>query len=167
VLHVQSILEPRSSQGIRDSIRFLDKIACEKIRHSVLFITTKWDLLVKGKGDFENLEMQMAKEEWRSFDINSRDGSRSFRSGVNVDRDNHEDKEMAKEKIISSVFKRYRMKEPEELVMPFSEWSGGEQFVTISKYTIGGIVLAGMGGMLAFGAIVGGLTVEFSINFLF
>jgi hypothetical protein len=43
----------------------------------------------------------MAKEEWKIFDINSRDGSRSFRFGIDVERDNDEDKEIAKKKIIN------------------------------------------------------------------
>ncbi|QKX61744.1 uncharacterized protein TRUGW13939_08900 [Talaromyces rugulosus] len=149
VLHVQSIFEPRSSQEIRDSIRFLDKIASKR------------------KGDFEKLEMQMAKEEWKIFGIDSRDGSRSFRFGVDVEQDNDEDKEIAKKKIINSVFQRYRIKKPEELVMPFSEWSGGEQFVTIAMYTIGGMVVTGMGGILTLGVMFGEVAVDFSIKFLF
>jgi hypothetical protein len=49
----------------------------------------------------------------------------------------------------------------------FSEWSGGEQFVTIAIYTISRIILTGIEGILTLGAMFGELAVDFSMNFLF
>lgn len=164
ILYVQSIIDPRTSHGMKESIEFLDHLVGQRIRSRITFITTKWDLVVqKEERRCQKRETEMKTKEWKDFRVEDAEGARYFAHGASSD-DSDEERVEATEKLFDRVLLQYQNTKPESLVMPFSEWTFLEQLGQSISYVAQTALGISVVGAITLGVITGGgLTISIAI----
>jgi len=135
ILYVHSILTERTSQGMRDSYEFLEKITDEKV-NGVTFITTNWDgFPEKHRAKCENRANALIDKEWKSFRVREPDGCKYFISGVSCDEDSDSDKKKQRKLLVEQVLGSFGRSGVRSLEMPFWEWTKGEKAQAVFSVT--------------------------------
>jgi hypothetical protein len=152
ILYFHDITTVRTTSGMQQSFQFLKDLTPKNV-HRIIFVTTKWDLVVpKQKPNCERLETEL-KERWFRYRIDQPNCARYLRFGASCE-DEEEEKKISRNEVVTHLTDKFCGTHPYSLEMPFLQWTWGEIITAPIWYPIKSIGTAYQEGRISFSVSV-------------